>query len=123
VPNGFIPNPRFRDALHIEGGFDLGYYFWSARGYDIHQLFFSPAAGVRYAVYVLETLAPFACVKLGLAAPVAQKNVDDGVFFFAASSVGILWDLTDFMALRAEIGWQYHGHSSDVWKIGLLFRL
>lgn len=125
VPNGFIPSPRFRDALHIEGGLDFGYYFWTGAGYDYHVGFLNPMAGVRYAVYVLESLAPFATLKLGAAIPTVSggSGYDPSVYFYMVGTVGVLWDLTDFMALRAEVGYQYVGHSSDVWKIGLLFRL
>jgi hypothetical protein len=126
VPNGFIPNPRFRDALHAEGGFDFSYYFWSYGGYDWHLALLSPMVGVRYAVYVLDKLAPFATLKLGAAIPVATGGdaiYDPGVYFYMAGTVGILWDLSDMISLRAEFGYQYVGSSSDIWRIGVLFRI
>ncbi len=124
VPNGFIPNPRFRDALHVEGGLDFSYFFWSGAGYDYHMALLNPMVGVRYAVYVLESLAPFATLKLGAAIPVTHDvPYKTSVYFHMSGTVGVLWDINDFMALRAEAGYQYIGYSSDVWKIGLLFRL
>lgn len=121
VPNGFIANPRYRDALHVEGGLDFSYFFWG----DYHIGFLNPMVGVRYAVYVLEKLAPFATVKLGAAIPTAVSwgTYDPGVFFYFLGSVGVLWDLSDMISLRAEVGYQYVGYSSDIWRIGVLFRI
>ena len=122
VPNGFIPNPKYRDALHIEGGFDIAYYWWTYGPVNIHQTYFNPLVGVRYTVYVLETFAPFATVKLGAAAPVAEKGVNDSVAFFVSGTVGFLWDFAAHWSLRGELGWQYHGHNSDVYRIGVTYR-
>ena len=119
VPNGFIPNPKFRDALHVEFGMDTFYFTWS----NYHVLFLNPMGGVRYTVYVLDNLAPFATVKFGASIPTAEENLDYGVYFYTQVTVGVLWDINDFMSLRAETGFQYVGHSSDVWRIGMLFRL
>jgi hypothetical protein len=128
VPNGFIPNPRFRDALHIEGGLDFSYFFWDTPAGDYHLMLLSPMAGARYAVYVLESLAPFVTLKLGAAIPAssggpATYNYDPPVAFYLQSTIGIIWDVNEIIALRAEAGYQYVGGSSDIWRIGVLFRI
>ncbi len=124
VPAGFVRNPRFRDALHIEGGLDFGYFFWSYGGHDYHMAMMNPVGGVRWAIYVLERLAPFACAKLGAAFPVSHD--DYGRYhteLYALGTVGVIWDLSDKISLRAEVGYQYVGGHTDVWRIGVLFRI
>lgn len=125
VPNGFITNPRFRDALHIEGGLDYGYWYWSVGPADWSLSLLTPMVGARYAVYVLESLAPFATLKIGAAIPVAHSGYvhDPSVYFYLLGSVGIMYDFNDMISLRAEVGYQYIGSSADIWKIGVLFRI
>ncbi|MBW2702655.1 MAG: hypothetical protein JRF33_17690 [Deltaproteobacteria bacterium] len=123
LPNGFIPSPRFRDAFHIEGGLDFGAWSWASANDDLGLMSFSPFAGVRWAVYVLETLAPFVCVKAGPSFELWDNDlVDDEleVGFYWATSAGVIWDLSSWMSMRVEAGW---GRYRDLVRIGVLFRL
>ncbi|MBN2494233.1 MAG: hypothetical protein JXR96_06560 [Deltaproteobacteria bacterium] len=117
-PNGFLRSPRFRDAFHIEGGLDFGYWTWK----DVELFGFAPSAGVRWAVYVLDNLAPFVCAKLGPAVELwdelGVRERKAGLYWL--TTAGVLWDLNDAISMRAEWGWSgYH----DMLRIGVLFRL
>ena len=118
-PSGLISDPLYRDALHVEGGMDFSRWAWDAQDGDAELMIFAPMIGLRYAVYLSETLAPFVSVKIGAAFAMAEGTGDDTSFYWSTSG-GVLWDLCDLLSLRGEFGWS---HFRDVFRIGILLRL
>ena len=118
-PSGFIQDPEYRDALHVEGGLDFYRWGWTVESQSVSLMAFAPQIGLRYAVYLSEVIAPFVSVKIGASFAMAD-GVDDKTRFFWSTSAGLLWDFVDFASLRAEFGWGYY---RDILRVGVLFRL
>lgn len=118
-PSGFIGDPRFRDALHVEGGLDFLRWGWDVGGESLELMIFAPRIGLRYALYFTDTFAAF--VGAGIGAGFARADGADGkTRFYWNTAGGVIWDLNDVISLRGEFGWGYFG---DLLRIGVLFRL
>lgn len=109
LATGFFDHPRYRDALHLEGGLD--FFYWDS----VSLMVFAPHVGPRYAIYVTTQLALLASLKAG----VGVDEQGDSVAFFWGGSAGALWDLNDLLSVRCEFGW---GRYSDVFRLGVLLR-
>jgi hypothetical protein len=121
VPNGFIPDERFRDALLVEGGLDYVYAPARVRDHGGGYHCLSSLVGARYTVYVHEVLAPFVAVEIGyLAGLWSGEGSADLHRFGWATTLGLLWDFADWASLRLDLG---YGHLHEVIRVGILFRL
>lgn len=109
LPTGIFDHPRYRDALHLEGGLD--FFYWDS----VSLMVFAPHVGPRYAIYVTTQLALFASLKAG----VGVDEQGDSVAFFWSGSAGALWDMSDVLSVRFEFGW---GRYSDAFRLGVLIR-
>lgn len=118
-PSGFIGDPRFRDALHVEGGLDFMRWGWDDAGESVELMIFAPRIGLRYALYFTDTLAAFAGAGIG-AAFARADGADGKTRFYWNAAGGVIWDLNDVISLRCEFGW---GYFSDLLRIGVLFRI
>jgi hypothetical protein len=119
LPSGFLEDPWFRDALHVEGGIDFARWGWDEQDRAVELMIVAPQLGLRYAVYVAERFAVFVSLKIGAAFADAD-GVDQDTRFYWSTTAGVFWDLTEIISLRGELGW---GPYRDVLHLGVLFRL
>ncbi len=119
LPNGFLSDARFRDALLADVGLNFESWAWGENGQDAELMLFAPAVGLRYAVYFWDYVAPMVNVHIGPAFARAKNTSSETRFFWHVSG-GVLWDLTEFLALRLEFGW---GSTKDMLRLGVVFWL
>ncbi|HOX45344.1 MAG TPA: hypothetical protein PK668_17240 [Myxococcota bacterium] len=121
VPNGFIPDEYFRDALLLEGGLDYVYSPADLGGHEGGFHCLSSLVGARYSVYVHDVLAPFAAVQIGYGGGLWDgEGVADVHRFGWATTLGLMWDFVDWASLRLDLG---YGHLHEVVRLGVIFRL
>jgi len=97
VHEGFIPD--LNDSFDIELGGNFGYY-WVDGG---SHLAIVPMAGPRWNFHLTEAWSVFATVKGGFWIRLYDTRPDDVVFSFDGS-LGAVWNITDLVGLRFEVG-------------------
>jgi hypothetical protein len=115
---GLISSERFLDALHIEGGLEVLAWSFKVNDASAKLTVYLPQVGMRYFVYLTDRLALSLAAKVGVGAPDAT-GMKPEVEFFWSTCLGVFFDLTDWLVLRAEGGW---GAYRDILKIGAMVR-
>ena len=106
VKNGFVP--AWNDSFWIEFGFDVGFHGNVARGFSFG---ITIPAQAMWMIHLIKNLAVFAKISFGVQLE-AYSYAYCGVgapcntfwaFFHGAGGVGLVYNLSDSFALRAEI--------------------
>lgn len=118
LPNGFLQHPVYRDALHLSLGFDFWRFAWDEGGASVEVMYFAPNFGLRYAIYLLDTLAPYIWLRIGPALARADGSSGSTRLYWSTGA-GVMWDLLDWLSVRGEFDW---GRFRDTLRVGVLVR-
>jgi hypothetical protein len=116
VHNGFIPS--INNSFSIEPFFTIGWNNYN-RGYgfgvlddDFHAWEFTPGVAALWSFYFTPRLRAYAAVRVGVTVVSPKydgpsRNVDlkNHVDGFGEVAPGIFYNITDRIALRADVGW------------------
>lgn len=98
VKGGFVP--AINDSFWIEFGVDTEYYFFVS-GFSFGLTI---PAQAMYMIHLLKNLAVYAKLSLGIHIQVfTYSTVWQPVYFHGAGGLGLVYNLSDAVALRAEV--------------------
>jgi len=118
LANGIFDHPVYRDALHLSLGLDFWRFAWDEAGNSVEVMYFAPNFGLRYAIYLLDTLAPYVWLRIGPALARAD-GTSGSTRLYWSTGAGVMWDLLDWLSVRGEFDW---GRFRDTLRVGLLVR-
>jgi hypothetical protein len=104
VHNGFIPS--LNDEFGLEFGLDFNFVFLDDRyvNNDLLVALGVPAEAM-YDFHITPTFDAY--VKVGFIVTAGLNDVDDVVYLNLVSSVGLRYEVTPGLLLRAEVGWPW----------------
>jgi hypothetical protein len=127
VPDGFIP--AINDQFSLEPSLGLGYRSWdrgwnyNGRNDDLTFFDITPALYATWSFHINPKFRPYAAIGLGYTIGIWMNDDDydddvdvDASDFYVDTTVGLFWNFSEYVWLRAELGWGGP-------KVGLAFAL
>jgi hypothetical protein len=109
VPDGFIPS--INDSFSLEPSFSFAYSRWNSfAGVDLNALRYTPAISALWSFHFSPRFRAYGALNLGYTIVTYTGEwadyYRDGSYFYGELSAGLFYNVSERVALRAEVGWQ-----------------